>query len=246
MKVRLSILFIAMVMALSACGSKQAESPDKDVDNTYVGENSGPTETETDAERFPVIDETVVAENNAVVSAMLDCFRDLDYDGALEYIIESDRENLTPYFESANEEVIYPLLLSNMSYELGDSLTDEQGRRYVRTKISAPSMLDIYGEVVLLMNDAVMSGEVTSNEELREFNNQAFIDVVDKNTVGTSTLEVDVELQIDADSALRVAFTTEILNAMLGDIQNAGQQVGDALNEGMEEYVNARNAGAFE
>lgn len=244
MKIKIITPFIIAAMLLTSCGTKQAETPDTAVDNSYVGDNTQAAQAEKENIFLPVDDEVTANENSAVVSAMLDSFKALDYEGALDCIRLEDREKIN--IEDAEESVAYSMLLSRMSYKIGDSLTDEQGGRYLEVEISAPSMLDVYGEVVLLMNDAVMSGQITSPEELREFNDQAFLEVMENESIGTSTMTVYIELKNDTDEALRVVFTTEILNAMLGDIQNASQQVNDALSEGMNEYTTARDAGAFD
>lgn len=239
MKTKLLTILILMSLTLAGCGVKQAEVPEGQVDNAYVGGG-----VEQSAELTPETDEAAIAENRLVAGAMLDCFMALDYDGALVYMRENDREMFN--VESAQDSIVYSMLLSRMSYELGESFTDQFGNRYVRAEISAPSMIDVYGEVLLMMNDVIMSGEFESGEELQAFNDQSFVKVIENGEIGTSTITVDIGLENDTDGELRVIFTPEILNAMLGDIQNASQQINEALSEGIEEYTSARDAGAFD
>ena len=245
---RALIICMAAFM-LAACGNKYTEKPEEDISNKYTDAEtdiSGVSgeDTPSDAVVYETVnDEAVIAENQSVAGAMLDCFKNLDFDGALGYVRESDREMFD--VETAGSNLIYNLLPARMSYEFGESLTDEDGRRYISVDISSPSMLDIYSSVFLLMNDALINGEITA-DETRDFNNDAIYDVVEGGDYDYITTNVVIEFQNDADGELRTVLTPELLNAMLGDIQNASQQINEAMSESVDEYNSAKAAGEFD
>ena len=90
----------------------------------------------------------------------------------------------------------------------------------------------------------MMNGELASSEEAAEFNNAAITDIVNNGEVKENTMEVRVALA-EEDGALRAALTNELLNAMLGDIQGASQQMEETLGESADEYSQAKDAGVF-
>lgn len=239
---------LAMLMFLPGCGREQAQKPDGQIDNSYAGEVTDTEPDETDAaeelrELMPVTDEETVAGDRAVATGLLDSFKALDYEGAMAWVREEDRQLMD--LESARTNAAYSALLPRMTYELGDSLTDGENR-YIRVSVTAPSMKDVYGQVFIRMNDALMNGEISSEEETAAFNNAAIADVVENGDVKVNTMDVDIPLEIDGDGNLRACLTAELLNAMLGDIQNAAAAINEAVDEGMDQYNSAKAAGEFD
>lgn len=244
---KILIVLMAALMLLSGCGKKYAEKPEEDISNTYQEDTKNPSDDETEGLMINYEiqnDEEIIAENRRAVGAMLDSFGALDYEGALACVREEDRAMFD--VESARSNIVYELLLSRMSYEFGDSLTAGDGGRYLRVSISSPSMLDIYAEIYLMMNDAMMNGEITTAEEARDFNNNAIAQIIDSESISRKTMDVDILLEADGDGVLRPALTPDLLNAMLGDIQNASREINDAVNEGVNEYNSAKAAGEFD
>lgn len=242
---------LALILLLPGCGRKQTQKPDSPADNTY---NSAGTEGENDADNSDndasattdltvVTDETVVAENRAVASGLLDSFQSLDYEGALARVLEKDRELMD--VKSARSNAAYNALLPRMTYELGDSLTDGENR-YIRVSITAPSMSDVYGQVFIRMNDALMDGEISTDEEVAAFNDAAIADVVENGDIKSNTMDVDIAIEPDTDGNLRARLTQELLNAMLGDIQSAAAAINEAVDEGMDQYNSAKASGEFD
>ena len=126
---KIFIIFVSLLVLLGGCGTKKTEKPAGSVGNSY---ENGETEAASspDGEEAPVAvtDEAVIAENSAAVSAMLDCFKALDYEGALALVRESDRELLN--VESARANAAYNALLPKMTYETGACYADGEGGRY--------------------------------------------------------------------------------------------------------------------
>ena len=237
-------IILALTLALAACGDKEVKRSDNPEDNRVNAEqNVGDDKAAPSVDRDIVEDEAEATADRAVLSSMLDGFAGLDYEEALLYIRESDRGLFD--FSNTSQKVLYDSLFSHMSYELGDVYTSG-GRLYVSAEITSPDMLDVYGDLNLLYIDALMNGEITSEEESREFNNRALPEIVAQEDLKYKTMPVDVELMRDSDGEYRVVFTAELMNAMLGDIQNAESQVSQAIEEGTEEYTSARDAGAFD
>ncbi len=238
-----AILALILALALSGCGRKQAEKPDEQIDNSYKG---GETQTEEAVPEeelhyfLPVEDEEVIAAGRAAASAMLDCFQKLDYEGALANVREEDREMLD--VDSARSNAAYTALLPRMSYELGDCLT-ENGVNYISAKITAPSMSEVYGQVFIRMNDAMMSGEVTTAEEAAEFNDRSLVEVLESGEINNTSTDVYIRLDAGGDGTLRASLTPELLNAMLGDIQNAANEINETVNETANSYNAAKAAG---
>ncbi len=240
------IIALVLVLALAGCGRKQADKPDEQISNSYNGSAAQQTGTEDalpeeeEHEFQPVTDEEVIAANRAAASAMLDCFQKLDYEGALANAREEDRQLMD--VESARNNVAYAALLPRMSYELGESLT-ENGVNYISAKISAPSMREVYGQVFIRMNDAMMNGEVATSEEAAEFNDRALVEVLESGEINNTSTDVYIRLDTGSDGVLRPALTPELLNAMLGDIQNAANEINETVNETANSYNAAKASG---
>ncbi|MCH5187595.1 MAG: hypothetical protein J1F63_04275 [Oscillospiraceae bacterium] len=244
MKTKLIAIILCAGLLLAACGEKKAERSGDPVDNRVNSEQSIGANGESNVNRETVADEAEAEAARSVLAAMLNGFAGLDYEGALLYIRESDRE-LFDFSNTSSQKPLYDNLLSHMSYELGEVYTSG-GRVYVSAEITSPDMLDVYGDLNLLYIDALMNGEITSEEESREFNNRALPEIVAQEDLKYKTMPVDVEIMKDGDGEKRVVFTAELMNAMLGDIQTAGSQVSQAIEEGTQEYTAAKDAGAFD
>lgn len=234
MKLRLIPIALALLL-LCSCGKNEAERSD-------APQNNAVASADTEAERRVI--EGAEAEPYAeVVTSMLEHFAALDYDGALAYIRESDRAMFD--FSDESRRRLYDSLFSHMSCETA-AVYSSAGRIFVETDVTSPDMLDVYGDLNLMYIDAMMNGEITSEEESRNFNNEALAGIVAADDLKYKTGRVDVEVVKDADGESRVAFTAELMNAMLGDIQTAQEQVSRAIEEGAEEYTSARDSGAFD
>ncbi len=237
MKIKLTAVCVCLCLMLSACGKKEAVRSDDAQDNSVQ------TSIDSERDREIITDEAEAEEYKAVVAAMLDCFQALDYEGAMEYIRESDRGLFD--FSDSSQQALYNSLFAKLSYSFGDVYT-MNGRIFVETDITAPDMLYVYGEVNLRYIDAIMNLEVTSEEESREFNNRALEEIVNEDGLEMKTMTVQVELMRDSDGVERTVFTAELMNAMLGDIQTAQAQVSEAIEDGLEEYNTAKDSGMFD
>ncbi|MGN1098196.1 MAG: hypothetical protein ACI4SS_04805, partial [Clostridia bacterium] len=113
MKIKLLSICFVVVMLFSACGKKQAQKPENEVDNKVKTESDELSNVEI------ITDEAEIAADRRVVGAMLDCFKNLDYEGAMEYIRESDRELFD--LENTSQRPLYDSLFAKLSYEFGDS-----------------------------------------------------------------------------------------------------------------------------
>lgn len=232
-------VFMCIIFALSACGEKEAKRKEEKTDNSVQTVQN----IQSSEERNILTDEAEISEDKAIVAAMLDGFASLNYEGAMEYIRISDRELFD--FSNSSQKTLYDSLFSKLSYDFGEVYTSD-GRLFVETNIIAPDMLDVYGEINLRYLDAMMYGEISSEEEAREFNNKALEEIVADEELEMKTMTVSVELMEDSDGVQRVVFTAELMNAMLGDIQNAQSQVSTAIEEGLEEYNTAKESGALD
>ncbi len=233
MKLRLISIALCLLL-LCSCGKKEAERSDTPKDNSV-----STTETETTR----VIEGGEAEAYSGIVTSMLGCFAALDYEGALAYIRESDREMFD--FSDESQRRLYDNLFSHLSCETGEVYSSE-GRTFVKTDITAPDMLDVYSDLNLLYIDAMMNGEITSEEESRNFNNEALAGIVAAEDLKYKTSRVDIEIAEDTDGESRAVFTAELMNAMLGDIQTAQRQVSQAIEEGAQEYTAAKDSGAFD
>ncbi len=228
MKIKALIAALIAVLMLAACGEKKAELPEGKVDNkVQTQDNISERESVNSADEKAAMEQTV--------SGMLGCFSTLNYEGAMEYIQEKDRALFS--LDNTSQKTLYDTLFAKLKYEIADCYILE-GRSYTEVKISAPDMLDVYGELNLRYIDAMMNGEITNEEESRDFNNKALVEIVEAGDIDYKETAVPVEL-VKEDGAFKVVFTAEIMNAMLGDIQTAQQQVSDAIEEGMTEYNSA-------
>ncbi len=236
MKIKFLPICLAAVLVLSACGREKANKPDSEIDNKVKSEAA-------DSVEEVITDEKTASAQRQIVSSMLECFKNLDYEGAMEYIRESDRQLFA--LDNTSQKTLYDTLFAKLSYDF-DSCFVRNGRTFVTTEITAPDMLDVYGELNLRYMDAMLNGEIASEEESRAFNNRVLGEIIAEGEIDEKTMEVEVELQPDADGEEKVVFTAEIMNAMLGDIQTAQQQVSSAIEEGLDEYNSAKDAGAFE
>ncbi len=237
MKLKLIPIILIFCIAFAACGEKEAERGEK-TDNKVHSQ-----QTETVDEKTPVTDGDELASVNAAAGNMLSSFAALVYAGALVYIRESDRSVIS--FDNSSQKALYDCMFPKLSYELKEVYT-RGGRLYVAADITAPDMLDVYGKVNLRYMDALLNGEIASDEEARQFNDKSLAETVSADDVKLKTTSAEIELMRDADGELRVVLTAELMNAMLGDIQTAQQQVSEAISEGMEEYKSAKDAGALE
>lgn len=241
-KYSLVTLLICLVLAFAACSEKEAQRPDSPNDNSVVS-NQGAGNESNAKDNKTVITGSEADGNRAVVSGMLDCFIARDYEGALLYIRESDRSLLD--FSNTSQMTLYDSIFSRLSYELRDVYTSN-GRTFVEAEITAPDMLHVYSEVNLRYLDAMLGGQITSADEARDFNNQALVEVAEAEDLELKTMPVDIELMTDNDGENRIVFTAELMNAMLGDIQNAQAQISEAIQEGTQEYTAAKESGAFD
>lgn len=231
---------LTAALLLSACGDKEAERSSSPEDNRVTAEQAEKAAGKSDR---TVLKGDEAEADAAVLSNMLDRFASLDYEGALQYVREADRELFD--FDSSTQKPLYDNLLAHMSHETGEVYVSG-GRTYVDVEITAPDMLQVYGDLNLLYIEAMMNGEITSEEQSREFNDKALADIVAKEDLEYKTMPVSVELMKDRGGEMRVVFTAELMNAMLGDIQTAESQVTQAIEEGADEYTSAKDAGVFD
>ncbi len=230
----------ALIVSLGSAGKKQAQKAENPTDNKV--------ETRETAEEGPVGELTPSEDSEYTeacadaLKAMLDAFKVLDYSEAVSFMREKDRES----FDFDNISEIHGLLFSRMDYTIGAPYTDEEGRTYIKAVVSAPDMLDVYGYVYLRLSDAMMTGEIQTEEEMYAFNNEAARDIMETEDIGIKETELYVGFEDEDNSRPRVIFTSSLMNAMMGDIQSASQQVSQAINEGLDEYTDAKNSGAFD
>lgn len=235
-KIKTICLCLAAALTFSACGAKRAPAPKEETDNKVAAEQS-------QEEKIPVTDRAELAADREIVGGMLECFKNLDYEGAMEFIRESDRARFD--LSNVSQKTLYDCLFVKLGYEIGDSYV-QGGKKYVPVSIGAPDMLDVYGELNLRYIDAMMNGEISTEDESRNFNNEALPEIMESADIKTKTTEVNVELQACADGEERVVFTSELMNAMMGDIQTASDQISKALEEGVAEYNSAKESGALD
>lgn len=240
MKLKSFIAIMCLCLCLCSCGEKKAPKNDSPADNRVT--SSAEDSAKNDAEK-EYADEETAKNDRELISLMLDCYINSDYEGAMEYIRESDRSLFN--FGDENQTALYDCLLSKISYEVGEDYYSG-GRHYITTEITAPDMLDIYGKINLQYIDAMMNGEVFSAQEARDFNNKTLKEITDEGDYETKTMTVDIELQKDESGEEKAVFTAELMNAMLGDITTAQSQVSQAIEEGMEEYNSAKESGALD
>lgn len=236
MKLKLMAVALSVMMLFCGCGEKYAEKNDNPSDNKVAENVANETETRTYA------DEEQTVKDKEIISAMLDCYKNLEYEDALDYIREADRQLFD--FSNATQNTLYDNILSQIEYTFGEDYF-ANGRHYVEVNISAPDMLDIYGKINLQYIDAMLNGEISSEEESREFNNAALKNIIAEGDFNMKETTSKIELQQE-NGEEKVVFTAELMNAMLGDIQNAQQQVSQAIEEGMAEYNSAKESGALD
>lgn len=241
------IIAAAMLVLLCGCGKKGNENSSAGGDgNNVVSETADDGASEGDTGFVTVTDEAVIAEGRQVVSSMLDGFKALDYEDALVWVRESDREMfMNSAHSSESSETLLSVLLPRISYEFGDSYVDDEGVNYVNVNITTLSMQDIYGQVFIRMNDAMMNGELVPGDQTTEFNNAAIVDVAENGDVSEVTTGTAVRLEKDGDGNLRAVLDQSLLNAMLGDYYGAAQQMEETIGGSVDEYNEAKEAGAF-
>lgn len=229
MKIKFAAIALCVAMLFCGCGKKQAEK------NTNPTDNSVQNQAVGEEKREPVSAEKSESDKK-IISEMLACFKNSQYSEAISYIREADRSLFD--FDNASQSTLYDSILSKIEYTLGDDYYVNE-KHLVDASISAPDMLDIYGKINLQYIDAMLNGQISSEDEAREFNNAALKDIVAQGDYKLKETAVRIELQAE-NGEEKIVFNADLMNAMLGDIQNAQQQVSEAIEEGMAEYNAAK------
>ena len=78
---------------------------------------------------------------------------------------------------------------------------------------------------------------------MSQFSRRALVEVLESGEINNTSTDVYIRLDTGSDGVLRPALTPELLNAMLGDIQNAANEINETVNETANSYNAAKASG---
>ncbi len=177
-----------------------------------------------------------IQKAESTVKGMFEAFKNLDFEEAQKYVNVGDITSVSDE-ASVNVEKIIETVFGSLDYEIVSSEKVDD-HVVVKTKITAidmkPVMSDFFSKALEYALSNAFSSSQPTEEETTAKMEEILVECLSKSDLTTVTNEVAIKVVKNEDKKWEVEAEDDFVNAVLGGLMDAVEEMSDAFNSAAE------------
>ncbi len=177
-----------------------------------------------------------IQKAESTVKGMFEAFKNLDFEEAQKYVNVGDITSVSDE-ASVNVEKIIETVFGSLDYEIVSSEKVDD-HVVVKTKITAidmkPVMSDFFSKALEYALANAFSSSQPTEEETTAKMEEILVECLSKSDLTTVTNEVAIKVVKNEDKKWEVEAEDDFVNAVLGGLMDAVEEMSDAFNSAAE------------